>query len=39
MISVLLLLLLITDSSAIEIPQVWAEYIRGLLNVYEKTGK
>ena len=36
---VLLLLVLITDSSAIEIPQAWTEYIKGLLDKYEKTSK
>lgn len=40
MISVLILLVLLsTDSSAIEIPQAWAEYIKGLLNMYEKASK
>ena len=39
LLSVLLLLVLIKESSAIEIPQAWAEYIKGLLDKYEKTSR
>ena len=39
LLSLFLLLVLLAKSSAIKVPQAWTEYIKGLLDKYEKTSR